>query len=178
MKRLLVLCVCAVFTFYPAGCRNETKAVEPAKKVKSFFPASLAGMWKSTDSQWTIVLSPEGTLSYAVIPRLGATIRPNQTTKIEMFDGTFTTFGVGDCPVDYDPVTGELSAVLYVEKLHSETGGVIEDGYMKDIFSGRVSNDGKLWNPDWMEFFDYGNGLTQPPDTTYMGQLPFEKVSK
>lgn len=179
MKKAVLLssCILAVILSLFA-CQNQNKTDKPAAKGKSAFPPALAGTWKSEDSRFTIVLSPQGTLSSAVVPLLGAEIRPNKTTKIEMKDGSFSTFTAGDCPVDYDPVTRELSVIIYVEKLRIKFMEIENKGCTKDIFAGKVSEDGKSWLPDWISLFDYGRDLPQDPNDAYLGPLPFEKVSE
>ena len=180
MKRLLVLCVCVLSISYLSGCHKGNSTVKPVPKEKSSFPPFLAGTWITSSPEtpgWQIVLTPEGTVSSAITSYMGTEIRPNQTTKVELQYGGFSTFTAGDCPVGYDPVTRELSVVIYIEKFHTKFEDIVEDGYMKNIFSGKVSDDGKSWVPDWIELFDYGPGLQQDPNDAYNGVLPFAKVA-
>ncbi len=175
MKCFLAVCICVCFLPYISGCQNH-------KSTEAPFPKSLAGTWKTLQSadvpQFTIVISPDGTLSSAVVPRMDPVIRPNQTTKIELVgEGNTAIFTAGDCPIDYDPATGELSVVLDIEHFRIRIEDIVDEGYMKDIFSGKVSNDGKSWTAEWIELFDYGPGLGQDPNDAYQGTLTFEKIS-
>jgi len=180
MKQLLVLVAVVLSLFSLSACRNESMTAKPSSKAKSSFPPFLAGTWLTSSPEtpgWQIVLTPEGTVSSAIIPMMGTIISPNQTTKIEMKDGSFSTFKAGDCPVDYDPITLELSVVIYVERIHIKFMDIVTDGYSKDVFAGKVSEDGKTWLPDWIGLFDYGPGLQQDPNDAYNGVLPFAKVA-
>ena len=180
MRRLLVLCIFVLSISYLTGCQKAVNSsAKQLSKTKSSFPPSLAGTWLTSSPDvpgWQIVLTPQGTVSSAIIPLMGTTIRPNKTTKVEMKDGSFSTFTAGDCPVDYDPVTRELSVVIYVKELHIKFMDISMKGYTKDVFSGKVSEDGKTWLPDWINLFDYGPDLPQDPNDAYSGVLPFAKI--
>jgi len=139
-------------------------------------PPDIAGTWKAQDSPWKIVLSPNGTVSSAVIPMGEVEIKPNQTTKVEMKDGSFSTFKAGDCVVEYTPDTRELFVSVEMEKIHIKFLDNVIDGNSIDRFVGPVSEDGKFWMADWIAVFDYGPRFPQEPNDISAKPLVFEKI--
>jgi len=139
-------------------------------------PPDIAGTWKAQDSPWKIVLSPDGTVSSAVIPMGEVEIKPNQTTRLEMKDGSFSTFKAGDCVVEYTPDTRELFVSVEMEKIHIKFFDNVIDGNSSDRFVGPVSEDGKFWMADWITIFDYGPRFPQEPNDISATPLVFEKI--
>lgn len=103
-------------------------------------------------------------------------IRPNQTTKVEMIDGSISTFKAGDCIVEYIPNTRELFVSVEMKEIHVVYLDNMLDGNSIDRFVGPVSKDGKTWTADWINVFDYGPHFPQDANDIYAGPLIFEKV--
>jgi hypothetical protein len=139
-------------------------------------PPEVAGTWQAQDSPWKIVLSADGTLSSAVIPMGRVEIRPNRTTRVEMKDGSFSTYTAGDCVVDYTPATRELFVSVKMKKIHIVFLDNLIEGNSMDRFVGPVSEDGKTWTADWITVFDYGPRFPQDPNDIYAQPLIFEKI--
>ena len=158
-----------------AGCPT------PSRKPlvdESVLPPDIAGTWKAHDSPWKIVLSPDGTVSSAVIPMGVVEVKPNQTTKVEMKDGSYSTYKAGDCVVEYMPNTRELFVSVEMEEIHIVFLDNVIDGNSIDRFIGPVSEDGKVWTADWINVFDYGPRFPQDANDTFSGQLIFEKIEQ
>ena len=172
MKQLVVLAGCAVVLLGLAGCQWQLgKLFEGGKTV---LPPDIAGMWKARGEPWKIVLSPDGTVSSALIPMGAVEVRPNQTTEMEMKDGSISTFKAGDCIVEYMPDTRELFVIVEIEEFHIRFLDNRIDGNSIDRFIGPVSEDGKTWMADWINVFDYGPRFPQGP--VYAQPLTFEKI--
>ena len=139
-------------------------------------PPDIVGTWKAQDSPWKIVLSSDGTVSSAVIPMGEVEIKPNQTTKVKMKDGSFSTFKAGDCVVEYTPDTRELFVSVEMEQIHVRFLDNVIDGNSIDRFVGPVSEDGKFWMADWIAVFDYGPRFPQEPNDISAKPLVFEKL--
>jgi hypothetical protein len=105
-----------------------------------------------------------------------AEIRPNETTKIEMKDGQFSTYKAGDCPVEYTPATRELFVSIELEDIHIVFLDNVIDGKSTDRFVGPVSQDGKEWTTEWIKIFDYGPRFPQDPNDIYAEPLVFDKI--
>jgi hypothetical protein len=103
-------------------------------------------------------------------------IRPNKTTRVEMRDGSFSTYATGDCVVNYTPATRELFVSIEMKKIHVLFMDNVIDGNSIDRFVGPVSEDGKVWTPDLISVFDYGPRFPQDPNDIFAQPLVFEKV--
>ena len=160
---------------WAASCQGPSRRPLVGEAV---LPPDIAGTWKAQDSDWKIVLSPDGTLSSAVIPMGVVEVRPNQTTKTEMKDGSYSTFKTGDCVVEYTPATRELFVSVQMEEIHIVFLDNVIDGNSIDRFIGPVSEDGKVWTADWITVFDYGPRFPQDVNDTFGGQLIFEKIEQ
>jgi len=105
-------------------------------------------------------------------------VKPNQTARIEMKDGSYSTFEAGDCVVEYMPATRELFVSVQMEEIHVVFLDNAIDGNSIDRFIGPVSEDGKVWTADWITVFDYGPRFPQDANDTFGGQLIFEKIEQ
>jgi len=159
--------------FCAAGC-HEFSGGQPIAKP---LPADIAGTWKAQNSPWKIVLSADGTVSSAVVPMGDVEIRPNKTTRVEMKDGSFSTYRAGDCIVNYTPATRELFVSIEMKKIHVVYMDNVIDGSSTDRFVGPVSEDGKVWSADWINVFNYGPRFPQDPNDIFAEPLIFEKVT-
>lgn len=174
MKQLLVLAGCCVTLFGLVGCQWQLgKSFGAGQAV---LPPDIAGTWKAYGSSWKIVLSPDGTVSSALIPMGTIEVRPNQTTEMEMKDGSISTFKAGDCIVEYTPETRELFVSVEIEEFHIIFLDNRIDGNSIDRFIGPVSEDGKAWMTDWINVFDYGPRFPQGPNDIIAVPLIFERI--
>lgn len=139
-------------------------------------PPDIAGTWQARESQWKITLSTDGTVSSMRIPMSAEELRPNQTTKVEMKHGEFSTFKAGDCDVEYTPETRELFVEIKVDDMHIAFPGDAIEGHTVDKFMGPVSEDGKVWTTDWINVFDYGPRFPQDPNGIVAEPLVFDKI--
>jgi hypothetical protein len=177
MKKLAVTTISSLTLLFltVVGCQKAVK--QPADAVAAEpLPPEVAGTWKAQSSPWEIVLSRDGTVTSAVIPMGRVRIRPNQTTKVEMKDGSFSTYTAGDCPVDYKPANRELFVSIEMQDIHIKFMDNVIDGNSVDRFVGPVSQDGKVWMADWISVFNYGPRFPQDPNDVYAQPIVFEKV--
>jgi len=103
-------------------------------------------------------------------------VKPNQTTKVEMKDGNFSTYEPGKFDLEYTPETRELYVSIEIKKMHISLPGGWIDGNNLSRFTGPVSEDGRTWIADWIELFDYGPRFPQDPNDAYNGPVTFEKI--
>jgi hypothetical protein len=167
--RTAIIFALAWIVLLTCGCHREL-----TKKVA--LPPDIAGTWKAREAAWKIVLSPDGIVSSAIADMGRAEIRPNETTKIEMKDGQFSTYKAGDCPVEYTPATRELFVSIELEDIHIVFLDNVIDGKSTDRFVGPVSQDGKEWTTEWIKIFDYGPRFPQEPNDIYAEPLVFDKI--
>ena len=174
MKRLVGLVECAIVLLWISGCQGPQEGA--SGDAKTALPPEVAGTWKARDSRWKIVLSPDGTVSSAVVHMGNVEIRPNQTTRMKMKDGSWSTFKAGDSIVDYTPATRDLFVSVEVEEMHIVYMDNVIDGNSIDRFVGPVSEDGKVWTADWINVFDYGPRFPQDPNNIFAEPLIFDKI--
>ncbi|UCG48088.1 MAG: hypothetical protein JSU94_21745 [Phycisphaerales bacterium] len=169
--------VVVVFSLLAAGGCPPANGPGPGPSGSTLkLPAEVAGTWKAKESPWEIVLSRDGTVSSAVIPMGEVRISPNETTKVEMKDGSFSTYEAGDCLVEYTPASRELFVSIVMKEIHVVFLDNRIDGNSTDRFVGTVSEDGKVWTTDWIQVFDYGPRFPQDANDVGAALLVFEKV--
>jgi len=170
--KLKIIFLSTGLLFCAAGCHEPLRG----RSIPKPLPPEIAGVWKAQSSPWKIVLSVDGTVSSAVIPMGDVEIRPNKTTRVEMKDGSFSTYGAGDCVVNYTPATRELFVSIEMKKINVVYMDNVIDGSSTDRFVGTVSEDGKVWSADWINVFNYGPRFPQDPNDVFAEPLLFEKV--
>jgi hypothetical protein len=172
--KLSIFSFCLLLISTLAGCQRASVQTPATQQI---LPPDVAGTWKAQDSPWKIVLSTDGTVSSAVIPMGEVEVKPNQTTKAEMKDGSISTFTAGDCIVEYTPRNRELYICIEMEKIDIKFLDNVIAGNSTDRFVGTISQDGKLWKADWINVFDYGPQFPQDPNDIYAKPLIFEKIN-
>ena len=171
--RAAIILLSAPLILAAPGCRQPpTRCTDAYHQV----PPEIAGTWKARESPWKIVLAQDGTVSSAVIDMGQVEVTPNQTTKVEMKDGSWSTFRAGDCIVEYTPATRELFVSIRMEEIHVVFADNVIDGNSTDRFVGLVSEDGREWSADWVKIFDYGPRFPQDPNDIFATPLIFEKI--
>jgi len=165
MKRLLILLGCCTILTGLVGCQGPT-----------VLPPDIAGTWRAKEAPWEIVLSPQGKVTSAVIPLGVVEVRPNQTTEVEMKDGSISTYKAGDCIVEYTPETRELFVSVEMEEFHIRFLDNRIDGNSIDRFIGPVSEDGGVWTADWINVFDYGPRFPWDENDIFPEPLTFERI--
>ena len=177
MKRQVsILVVLATFLFIFGGCDQTSKTTETIPE--GTIPLFATGTWQQRDGVFKIVIEPNGVVSSIIIPVGTAEVRPNQTTEMEMKDGSISTFTGGDFFADCNPITRELTVVVETREFHVRFLDNRLDGNRVDSLSGSVSDDGKVWEPNWIEIFDYGPGFPQDEnDILYPQPLVFDKIT-
>lgn len=170
MRRLVVLAVFGVILLAAAGCvSNVGEAV---------IPSHAAGTWQGQGSAWRIVINPDGTVASAIIPMGEVEVKPNETTKVLMKDNSYSSYKAGDCFAEYYPEEGELYVSVEMEEIHIVFLDNVIDGNSLDYFVGPVSEDGKEWEAEWVNIFDYGPRFPQDPNDIAPVPLLFEKVEE
>jgi len=171
-RKVTIIFLSAWLLWAAAGC-HEPSTGHPIPKP---LPPDIAGAWKAQGSPWKIVLSADGAVSSAIVPMGEFEIKPNQTTKAEMKDGSYSIFKAGDCVVQYTPATRELFVSIEIKKIHIAFADNVIDGSSTDRFVGPVSEDGKVWSAEWITVFNYGPRFPQDPNDVFAEPLLFEKV--
>jgi hypothetical protein len=187
MKQLSVLFGCVIVLFALTGCqefcRNKS-GVEVIIEGGGQFPQFLVGKWKADDYGWQFVFEPNGTIVSAVIGMGEAEIIPGQTATFPTISGGKAVFKPGLWTVQYDPQFRELTVEILMDYIHFEIGKDLLEGKSKDLFIGKVSQDGNFWRADWFSFPDYmayasqTKRLTVTAEQSFAGTLTFKKLQE
>jgi hypothetical protein len=148
---LRFLCCSVLALVFFSGC-NGPASSNPGSPA---FPSYLAGTWQAEDGVWKIVLEPNGTVGSVLVPMGEAEVRPNQTTEFEMKDGSISHITAGECIAEYNPSTRELFISVEQKEVYILIPDYIVTGNSIDIFRGPVSRDGKTWNAEWTNVFNF-----------------------
>ena len=144
-----------------SGCQggaSDKSGVDVFIEGDGKFPEFLVGTWKSDAQTLEIVFEPDGTISSATMPLGLDKLKPGETAEFDNGEGgSKGYFKAGRrWSVYYKPARRELSVELSLERYRVEMpGGGIIEGSSRDILSGRVSEDGKTWQAEWLTFPEY-----------------------
>lgn len=163
-----------------SGCQEPGKPSEPDVVPPKLapLPEHVAGTWQARENDWRIVLDPNGTVASFLVPLGKVSVEPNRTTKVEMKEGSWSTYEGGDCLVKYEPAKRELFVVIEVAKIDIRFFDERIQGNSTDRFIGLVSEDGKKWTADWITQFDYGPRFPQDANDMYGGTVIFDKIEE
>ena len=171
MRNVISILVCSFLTLVSlTGCNGPASS--------NVFPPSVAGTWQADGEVWKIVLTPDGEVNSAVVLMATTEVRPNQTTKFEMKDGKLSHITAGECLAEYNPSTRQLFVSIELEDIHIAFPEDTLTGNSLDIFKGPVSRDGKTWNAERTNVFDYGPRFPQDENDIVPEPLVFRKVEQ
>ncbi|MGA2172236.1 MAG: hypothetical protein ABSG82_04375 [Sedimentisphaerales bacterium] len=184
MKKLSTVVVCCMGFLMFAGCQGQAGRGGIAAEANDAgpFPDSLAGRWESTTGVWELVFEPNGTISSIVYGFGGYTIKAGQTTNDKTKGGGKAIFQPGPWSTRYSPRTRELTVWIAMDNIYFEMGENLLEGTRTDMFTGKVSEDGKVWQADWFSYPDLTahasqvKRLTVTEEQSFAGTLEFRKV--
>ena len=187
MKRLSVLLVFSLSVFLLSGCQDSARNKRDVEVIidgDGHFPASLAGRWKADKGGWEIVFETDGTISSASVSLGRVKMIPGQVTTVPMQLGGQGIYEPGQWTVQYAQEQRELIVEIAIDHFRVELGDNVLQGQRRDFFIGPVSQDGKLWQPEWFSFPEYiadtkkyhNYKLPFDPDDNPGESLIFEKV--
>ncbi len=186
MKQLVVLAGFAVLLSALAGCQNANRGVEVIIEGDGEFPEFLVGGWKADKDGWEFVFEPDGAISSAVISLGRVRMKPGQVTPVPTKLGGKGVFEPGKWMVHYAPADRELTVKISLKNFYMELGEAVLEGKSTDVFTGPISQDGKVWQADWTSFPDYTAHTAEYPnfnlsdgtDSGITKSLVFEKVEE
>jgi hypothetical protein len=95
-----------------------------------------------------------------------------------MVDGNFSTFTGGDMFAEYNPANRELFVFIEVKEFRIRVYDVRTGGNTVYRFTGPVSEDDRVWKPDYINIFDYGPELPMDSNDIEPLHLVFDKVEE
>lgn len=193
MGRLSVISVMVLVFLGAGGCQkdNEVKknttipgAVDVIVEGGGAFPGSLAGRWKG-EKNWEIVFEEDGTISSAKHGIGGVLVKPQHLSTVsDPKQNMKNTYRAGRWMVHYLPNARELRVEIVLEEVHLKWGEIAIDGKVRDMFVGKISEDGKEWRAEWYSFPEYKSParedivLEPNEEQIYAGTILFGKVAE
>lgn len=185
MKQLVLLAGFALLLSSLAGCQNANKGVEVIIEGDGEFPEFVVGRWKADKRGWEFVFEPDGTISSMVHTMGRIQLKAARVTKVPMKLGGKGIFEPGQWMVHYAPAGRELTVKISLKNFYVELGKGVLEGKSTDVFAGPVSQDGQVWQVDWVSFPYYIAHTAKYPhfemfeDPNYgiSNSLVFEKVT-
>jgi hypothetical protein len=152
MKRLYCISFCFVLIVsILTSCQEPTDSkihTDGAVQSSKQFPGFIAGTWKGDKLGWEIVFAPDGTITSAVIALGQVRIKPNQITEVQGREGEPGIFEAGDCEVEYDIESREMSVTIEMKRVFAEIGRGTLDGTCGYFIVGGILEDKKTWDAE------------------------------
>lgn len=153
---MIGILVMLVFT----GCNEQNSDIPksdlPNKTAANVLPEYLVGIWhaKINDEQeWGFKLESDGSISkmdHAWAGRINVT--EGGVYDEGPGEGTFALFVMGPCEADYGPQTRQLDVKIIIDHYLMKLPNGELEGKQEDYFRGKVSEDGKTWNVEWVSY--------------------------
>jgi hypothetical protein len=150
--KITLLLNCIVFFLITLiGCQSSDNSSEKINE-KSEFPTFMVGTWGTYGKIWTFTFTPDGNVS-SFVHGLDVQVDENNLfIENEGTDGAKETYVFEPCEVEYNQEQRELRVVVNLEYFKIELPiGEIE-GKSRDVFVGKISEDGTTWNAKWWSY--------------------------
>lgn len=122
---------------------------------RNAFPDFLVGVWQVETGKhiWRIKFEPDGSIPEIMHPVVGGVNVAEGGVYLEGPDpGTFAICVMGPCEARYRPETRMLKLKIIVDYLMMKLPAGELEGRIEDYFEGPVSEDGKIWKVDWLNY--------------------------
>ncbi len=182
MKRLLFISV--IFLLVLAACQEVSQYIKTPGTLEVIvedggkFPESLVGKWEGDKGGWAFIFEPDGRISRARISMGRTEIVPGQIKTLPTHGGGQAIYVPGDWSVIYSPADRELTVDIVMNYIHIDMGAQALQGKTRDIISGTVSEDGKLWRTIVSSFPEYEGFPNKPEDLPYLQDVNFVKIEE
>jgi len=173
MKKIFALLNCSFIVLALAGCNNLTD--QSQEKV---FPEVMVGVWEVEISQygkWGIKFEPDGSIRKIIHSLAGPVkLQEGGTYAHSETDDAYYVFVMGTCEADYIPSTGILKVKIIVDHFTMKVPAGELVGRIEDYFEGPISEDGKTWKVNWLNY-GWLEGA-DPPDPEVIEANPIPLV--
>jgi len=183
MKRFLILSNCALLLVL-TSCREHSRysmkpgSCEVIVEDGSEFPEFLVGKWEADKEGWAFIFEPGGNIYVARIAMGRTEIVPGKVKTWPTRGGGQAVYVPGDWQVIYLPASRELTVDIVMNYIRVEMGDQLFQGKTRDIITGTVSEDGKLWRAVVSSFPEYEGFPTGPEDVPFISEVNFTKVEE
>ncbi|HIJ71953.1 MAG TPA: hypothetical protein HPP87_11415 [Planctomycetes bacterium] len=182
MKRLVFISL--TFLIVLSACQETGQYVKTPGNLEvvvedgAEFPEFLVGKWEADKDGWAFIFEPDGKIFVARISMGRTEIVPGKVKILPTHGGGQATYVPGDWSVIYSPAYRELTVDLVMNFVRVEMGDQALQGKERNIISGTVSEDGKLWRTVVSNFPEYEGFPNRPEDLPYLREVNFVKVEE
>ncbi|HML76498.1 MAG TPA: hypothetical protein PKB02_18545 [Anaerohalosphaeraceae bacterium] len=122
----------------------------------SAFPEYLVGTWiQEGDQKRAFTFTSDGKLESIVLGLGQVKLKPGQVTTISLKNDGQGVFYPGVWTASYDSKTRQLGIEINIDSFKMQMGQQIVEGKMKELFIGTISEDGTMWNAQYICFPEY-----------------------
>lgn len=186
MKYIMINMLFFTLLLFTAGCQESSRTVQVHIEGTEGFAPQMVGTWRAPKEGWELVFEPNGRVSSAVITLGRIEVEPGKKKIIPLVDGGQGVVEPGLWKVEYITATGELSVEIAIDFFKVQRKDQIVEGSSRDIFVGPVSEDGQLWEAEWISFPEYIVSTSEhekyrlPLDESdyAKGKIVFEKIDE
>ncbi len=140
------------------------------------FPESMVGVWEaesSNISKWGIKFEPDGSIKKIIHTVAGPVNVPEGGVHAEREDdGSYYIFVLGPCEARYIPETRMVKVKIIVDYFIMKLPAGTVEGRFEDYFEGPVSEDGKTWKAEWLNFSWIVGAVAPEPDLIKADPIP------
>jgi len=125
------------------------------QRQKSALPDFLVGVWEAEigPSEWTFKFEPDGSILEMIHSIAGEVdLREGGVYREGPDVGTFAVCVMGPCEARYRPETRMLKVKIVVDYYMIKLPAGELEGRIEDYFWGAVSEDGKTWKAEWLNY--------------------------
>jgi len=123
---------------------------------KCAFPESMVGVWEVKTGQYKdklgIKFEPDGSILRIIYAAEGPVyLAEDESYGEAKNEDAYYFLTMGPCEARYTPETRMLKVKIVMEHMLKLSIGELE-GRVEDYFWGAVSEDGKIWKADWLNY--------------------------
>jgi len=119
------------------------------------FPESMVGVWEAEVSslgKWGIKFEPDGSINKIIHSLAGPVNVTEGGVSAEGPDDSYYDFVMGPCEARYIPKTRMIKVKITVDYFIMKIPAGELEGRIEDYFEGPVSEDGKTWKANLLNF--------------------------
>ena len=175
MKNAFLLLPFAFCLIFLSGCQESSKKEKSGNAINhKNIPATMVGVWQAEPAAgaiWAFKIEPDGSIPKLIHPVAGEIVVKEGGYDTEGMDpGTYAAFVMGPCESSYDAVSKIITVHIVLDTFTMKFPQGDLTGKSDDYFKGKVSNDGKTWEADWLNY-GWLEGAS-PPDVNYINANP------
>lgn len=180
MKKMLLFLPVVLWLMLISGCEESVKKVKSDNVINhTRVPETMIGVWEAVadthGATWAFKIEPDGS-----IPKLIHPVAGEVNVKLGGYDiegpdpGTYAAFIMGPCETFYDDSNDIFTVHIVLDAFTMKFPQGELTGKSDDYFRGKVSEDGNVWNAEWVSYSSLEGGSL--PDVNEINANPVKLV--